>query len=846
MSFKYLAKFTIFYLLTIVVLSKASFALTDVGKWKRFEVSYSNTTWNGNPFDLLLDGVFTHTGSEDIKTMPGFYAGNNTWKIFFMPDKLGEWKFATQSPDSDLNGKTGSFNCVTSGLPGQLVPVGNRWKLEDGGFTVPILIYTQGFLREENGYTDFNEFLLFARDTMGSPIIKQNMGVYNKPDTTEGGEVWAIKGEEFNIPMFDRMNRRYDALRDAGMGFYFFLYGDDEDKPPWGGQSIQEIRYFRYMIARFSAYSTVIWDTGTDIGEYRTNNWIDWFPDWFNQNDPYGHPVTSRTGGGSGGKHPNKGTYYSDGDDDLPAHSTLVNTWNSRSVPTAFTDNWHENVPRGGFDEHKIRRAVWEAGLVGGTAVSFGNNYTMDRTLPFPQTFQSAPYLGYAAKFFKQSISYLGTLDPHDELVVSGSSVVLSADPGKEYVAYLNTGGTVQIDLSAVSGTTAVEWYNPRTGVYSGQTTTGGGILTFTAADSNDWVLHIGGVPPDSTPPTNPQDVSANTQSESQINLTWQAVSDSESGISKYNIYRDGSNVGQSTTTTFSDTGLYEGTTYTYEVSAVNGAGMEGAKSTSVSATTLADTMPPAISSVSASGDSTIVTIVFSESVEQASATNASNYQTSNGIVVSNASLGSDKKTVTLTTSSHSDGVSYTLTVNNIKDRATTPNVIAANTQATYTFVAQSQLVVSNLTVASGKSYEVVQDGLTNGTLVYIDRSFTSSSVPVLVQGDTYIKTANNDKGSSGASFLTFDVNQNVTIYVGHDNRITTKPSWMATFTDTGEDIVTSDATFSLFAKDFPSGTVTLGGNEGGGNSMYTVIITGQGTGDTTPPAIPSDLKKDE
>ena len=191
----------------------------------------------------------------------------------------------------------------------------------------------------------------------------------------------------------------------------------------------------------------------------------------------------------------------------------------------------------------------------------------------------------------------------------------------------------------------------------------------------------------DDTPPTTPQGLNDTVQSESQIDITWQAASDTESGISKYNIYRDGSYVGQSTTTSFSDTGLNEGTTYNYEVSAINGAGLESAKSTSVSATTLADTTSPTISSVSASGDSTIVTIVFSESVEEASATNASNYQINNGITVVIASLGSDLKTVTITTSSHGEDIIYTLTVNNVKDRAASPNTIAPNTTASYQYV---------------------------------------------------------------------------------------------------------------------------------------------------------------
>jgi fibronectin type 3 domain-containing protein len=354
--------------------------------------------------------------------------------------------------------------------------------------------------------------------------------------------------------------------------------------------------------------------------------------------------------------------------------------------------------------------------------------------------------------------------------------------------------------------------------------------------------LTLSGTTPDTTEPTSPQGLNATAQSETQINLTWQAASDPESGISKYIIYRDSLNIGQSTTTAFSDTGLNEGTTYSYEVSAVNGTGLESAKSTFVSATTIADTTLPTITSVNANGNPSQVIVTFSEPVEQAGAENIINYNIDNGITVSGALLGADLKTVTLSTSPHNDGVSYTLTVNNIKDRASTPNVIAANAQATYIFVAQ--LVISNLTVASGLNYEVVKDGLQTGAVVYIDRSYTCSSVPALVQGATYIKTANNDKGSSGTSFLTFGVNQDVIVYVAHDDRISTKPSWISSFSDTGDNLVTTDTTFSIFVKDHAAGTITLGGNDGSRSSMYMLVIVGQGNSitDIIPPSSPKGL----
>jgi len=71
----------------------------------------------------------------------------------------------------------------------------------------------------------------------------------------------------------------------------------------------------------------------------------------------------------------------------------------------------------------------------------------------------------------------------------------------------------------------------------------------------------------------------------------------------------------------------------------------------------------------------------------QGSAETVGNYQIDNGVSVSGASLGGDLVTLTLTTSALEVGVSYTLTVNNVTDRATTPNVILPDSTAQFTFV---------------------------------------------------------------------------------------------------------------------------------------------------------------
>ena len=89
----------------------------------------------------------------------------------------------------------------------------------------------------------------------------------------------------------------------------------------------------------------------------------------------------------------------------------------------------------------------------------------------------------------------------------------------------------------------------------------------------------------DTTPPAKVTGLTATAVSSSQIDLTWDA--NTESDLSQYKIYRDGVYIAQTTGTSYSDTGLAASTAYTYQVSAVDTSGNEGQLSDSASATTL-------------------------------------------------------------------------------------------------------------------------------------------------------------------------------------------------------------------------------------------------------------------
>jgi hypothetical protein len=134
-------------------------------------------------------------------------------------------------------------------------------------------------------------------------------------------------------------------------------------------------------------------------------------------------------------------------------------------------------------------------------------------------------------------------------------------------------------------------------------------------------------------------------------------------------------------------------------------------------------------------------------------------------------------------------------------------------------------LQVSNLTIGSGKMYEVVE-GLKNGIPSYIDRGYTYENIPAKLFDAVFIRTANSDKKMSGDSFITFDISKQVKIFIAYDDRNTSKPSWLSDFTDTDLNLLTSDAPMSIYEKQYAAGRVALGGNDSIAGNMYTVVMT--------------------
>jgi acid phosphatase type 7 len=83
---------------------------------------------------------------------------------------------------------------------------------------------------------------------------------------------------------------------------------------------------------------------------------------------------------------------------------------------------------------------------------------------------------------------------------------------------------------------------------------------------------------PDSSPPTQPTDLIAASATSSRVDLQWSPSRD-DTGVDSYTVYRNGSTLGTTSTTSFADSAVVPSKTYTYTVDALDGWGNRSSQS---------------------------------------------------------------------------------------------------------------------------------------------------------------------------------------------------------------------------------------------------------------------------
>jgi len=266
---------------------------------------------------------------------------------------------------------------------------------------------------------------------------------------------------------------------------------------------------------------------------------------------------------------------------------SLTGTVNSS---TSVTLNWNAASDGGyGVACYKVFRGGVEVGTTQGTSFIF-NGAGADSDTPFQvQATDGAGHVGPMASVVVQDTQPPSAPSSLQATGVSPTEIDLTWGAATDNFAVDHY--TVYRNATAVGTTTGLSFND--TGLAPSTTYNYTVTATDTSSHEGPGASTSGKTLADTSPPTTPTNLKA-TPSMTSVSLTWNASSDNV-GVAGYRVYRNNTLVGSPTGTSFTDTGLNPNTSYSYQVSAVDGVPNESPRSATVNTKTLADKTAPSV-----------------------------------------------------------------------------------------------------------------------------------------------------------------------------------------------------------------------------------------------------------
>ncbi|MCJ7544756.1 MAG: DUF5060 domain-containing protein [Phycisphaerae bacterium] len=274
-------------------------AEASIEQWGVFEAGLAGPQ-EGNPFtEVELAATFTQ-GDRAVKVR-GFYDGQGVYKVRFMPDSPGEWRYRTESNRPSLDGRCGEFRCCapSAGNHGP-VRVAQTFHFAHADGTPYRPLGTTCYMWTQAPADRQAQTLQTLR---GSPFNKLRMCVLPKRGYVpreDSATAYPFEGRpqawDFTRPVpawFANFERCVAELGKLGVEADVILY-HPYDEGVLGLDRIHgadEDRYVRYLVARLAAYRNVWWSLANEYDFIETKTEADWdrLFQIIQAEDPYGH-----------------------------------------------------------------------------------------------------------------------------------------------------------------------------------------------------------------------------------------------------------------------------------------------------------------------------------------------------------------------------------------------------------------------------------------------------------------------------------------------------------------------------------------------------------------------------
>ncbi len=262
--------------------------ISMIEKWDIFEISLKVPNLD-NPFtDIQISTIFQFKNKKYY--VEGFYDGNQTYKIRFMPDEEGMWSYRTSSNIEQLQNKTGTFQCVSNYVNNH-GPVKVRGTYHFGyadgtpfyplGTTAYAWVHQPDELKRKTLETLRNNAFNKIRMTL---LPKQySKYIQNEPPhyPFEGSKADGWNFDRYKVEFFQHYENYVDSLRQLNIQADIILF-HPYDKGKWGfdQMSLEEnVRLLRYFIARIASYRNVWWSMANeyDLMNKSNDEWVSYF-----------------------------------------------------------------------------------------------------------------------------------------------------------------------------------------------------------------------------------------------------------------------------------------------------------------------------------------------------------------------------------------------------------------------------------------------------------------------------------------------------------------------------------------------------------------------------------------
>ncbi len=256
---------------------KGHTATDCVERWGVFEITLPGPA-SGNPYlDVEFSATFTQ-GDRRFK-VPGFWYGDDIYKIRFSPPTVGQWDYETTSATPELDAKTGSF-AVSEATGSNHGPV----KVVDTFY----FQYADGSRYHMLGTTSY-QWTSMAEEIQQQTLKSLAASAFNKyrfgipPKWYEHNRIEPDKaafvrvGDKYDFDQIDptfwaRFEQRLLDLQELGIEADVILWHPydkwhDTPLPVWRFNRMgkeQDLRYLRYCIARLSAFRNVWWSLANE------------------------------------------------------------------------------------------------------------------------------------------------------------------------------------------------------------------------------------------------------------------------------------------------------------------------------------------------------------------------------------------------------------------------------------------------------------------------------------------------------------------------------------------------------------------------------------------------------